>query len=88
VPVEGIEVTKPPWPFWWMFTLENWFGLSAILWGSGILFALLVLLPFLDRGPRRPWRQRPVVMVVTVAVIAALVVLSALLAVTSVETHL
>jgi ubiquinol-cytochrome c reductase cytochrome b subunit len=30
-PVEGIEVTKPPWMYWWMFTLENWIGLSGIL---------------------------------------------------------
>ncbi|MGE0795498.1 MAG: hypothetical protein AB7O29_09165 [Acidimicrobiia bacterium] len=30
-PVEGIEVTRPL----WMFTLENLFGLKAILAGSG-----------------------------------------------------
>src|SRR5262249_177708 len=57
-PVEGIEVTKPPWIYWWMFTLENWIGLSGILWGGGVLFALLVAVPFLDRNPRRYWRQR------------------------------
>lgn len=25
-PVEGIEVTRPLWMFWWVFTLENLFG--------------------------------------------------------------
>lgn len=30
-PVSGIEVTTPPWMFWWAFTLENWFGVRAIL---------------------------------------------------------
>src|SRR3546814_5421486 len=33
-PVEGIEVTRPLWMFWWVFTLENLFGLKAILVGS------------------------------------------------------
>ena len=30
-PVAGIEVTRPPWNFWWLYTLEDWFGLPAIL---------------------------------------------------------
>src|ERR687898_2626007 len=25
-PVAGIEVTRPLWVYWWMYTLENWFG--------------------------------------------------------------
>lgn len=33
-PVEGIEVTRPLWMFWWLFTLENWWGLDAILWAT------------------------------------------------------
>ncbi len=87
-PIEGIEVTKPPWPFWWMYTLENWFGLPAILWGAGTLFALLVLLPFVDRSPRRGWRERPVVMTVVGLVALGLVVLTVLAAVTGAEQHL
>jgi hypothetical protein len=61
-PVEGLEITKPPWNFWWMFTLENWIGLSGILYGGGALFLLLVILPFVDRNrtgsgaaARWPW---------------------------------
>lgn len=87
-PVEGIEVTRPPWPFWWMYTLENWFGLPAILWGMGILFALLVLLPFVDRSPRRSWRERPVVLTLTALGVVALVLLTALVTVTSPAAHL
>lgn len=30
--VEGIEITKPPWYFVWLYQPENWFGLNA-LWG-------------------------------------------------------
>ena len=87
-PVEGIEVTKPPWPFLWMYALENWFGLSSILWGAGFLFALLVLLPFVDRGPDRLWRRRPVVMVIAGLVVAALIVLTVIALVTTPEAHL
>ncbi|MBL0886179.1 cytochrome b [Myceligenerans indicum] len=87
-PVEGIEVTKPAWPFLWMYALENWFGLSAILWGSGALFALLVLLPFVDRNPRRSWRDRPVVMSVAALVLVAIVTLSIIAIFSAAETHI
>ena len=87
-PVEGIEVTKPPWAFWWLYTLENWFGLSAIAWGTGILFALLVLLPFLDRNTRRSWRRRPVVLTLTALAVITLIVLTILVNVITPEEHL
>lgn len=87
-PVEGIEVTKPPWPFLWLFMLENWFHLQAILWGGVGLFALLLVLPFADRSPHRSWRRRPVVMSATVLVALLLVALTWLAAVTPAESHL
>jgi ubiquinol-cytochrome c reductase cytochrome b subunit len=87
-PVEGIEVTKPPWPFLWMFALENWFGLPAILWGAGVLFALLVLLPFIDRSPDRSWRRRRIVMVLVALLTAALIALTIIALVTTPEAHL
>jgi ubiquinol-cytochrome c reductase cytochrome b subunit len=87
-PVEGIEVTKPPWPFLWMFALENWFGLPAIVWGAGVLVALLVLLPFVDRRPDRSWRRRPVVIVLVALIVAALVALTVIALITTPEAHL
>jgi ubiquinol-cytochrome c reductase cytochrome b subunit len=87
-PVAGIEVTKPLWVYWWMFTLENWFGLPAILWGAGILFGLLVLLPFIDRRPARSWRARPVAMILAAAVLIAFIVLTVLMAFTTPAAHL
>ena len=87
-PVEGLEITKPPWNFWWMFTLENWVGLSGILYGGGALFLLLTILPFVDRNPRRSWRQRPVAMGVAVFVVVTLVSLTILMAFTTPQTHL
>ncbi len=87
-PVEGIEVTKPPWMYWWMFTLENWIGLAGILWGVGVLFGLLVAVPFLDRNPHRYWRQRPVALTLAALVLAFLIVLTILEAITTPAQHL
>ena len=87
-PVQGVEFTKPPWMFWWPFTLENWFGLSAIVWGELVFFALLAALPFLDRSPERWWRRRPVVVGIGAVVVAVLIVLTVLMAVTPQKVHL
>ena len=87
-PVEGIEVTKPPWMFWWLFTLENELGLPGILWGAGVLFGLLIAVPFIDRNPQRSWRKRPVAIGLCVLVLIAIIVLSILEAVTTPASHL
>ncbi len=61
IPPEGVEGpdTKPPWPFLWLYGLENLTGRSdTIVYASAILFLLLILLPLLDRGPERNPRRR------------------------------
>lgn len=87
-PVAGIEVTKPMWVFWWMFTLENWFGLTGIVWGAALLFGVLAAVPFVDRNPARSWRARPIAMALAAAVLLAIVVLSVLMAFTTPAAHL
>ena len=87
-PVEGVEVTRPPWIYWWMFTLENWVGLAGILWGAGILFALLAAIPFIDRNPHRHWRQRPVAISLGALVLIVLIVLTILEVVIAPAQHL
>ncbi len=77
-----------PWMYWWMFTLENWIGLAGILWGVGVLFGLLVAVPFLDRNPHRYWRQRPVALTLAALVLAFLIVLTILEAITTPAQHL
>jgi ubiquinol-cytochrome c reductase cytochrome b subunit len=60
-PVEGIEVTKPPWLFLPLYTLENLVGLTGLLYAPLALFLLLVLVPLLDRkGPLHPGARRRV----------------------------
>jgi quinol-cytochrome oxidoreductase complex cytochrome b subunit len=87
-PVPGIEVTKPPWMFWWPFTLENWFGLPAILWGELAFFVILAILPFVDRNPKRWWRKRPVAMSIAVAVALMLIALTVLMGIAPAKVHL
>lgn len=87
-PVAGIEVSKPPWMFWWPFTLENWFGLPAILYGELVFFLILAAVPFIDRNPRRWWRRRPVAMTLGLLFLLILTVLTILMAVTPAKQHL
>ena len=87
-PVQGIEITKPLWMFWWLFTLENKLGLKGILYGSGVLFALLFAVPFIDRNPQRWWRKRPLAMTIGALVLVTLIVLTILEAVATPVSHL
>ncbi len=80
-PVEGIEVTKPPWPLLWLYPIENWVGVSGILWGTLAVFFALLVVPFVDRGvERHPLRRLGVVIpaALVVAVVVALIVYAAL----------
>lgn len=87
-PVEGIEITKPLWMFWWLFTLENKVGLKGILYGSGVLFGLLFAVPFVDRNPQRWWRKRPAAITLATVVVATLIVLTIMEALTTPASHL
>lgn len=87
-PVEGIELTRPPWMFWWVFTIENLVGLPGILWGELAFFALLAAVPFLDRSPHRTWRRRPVAMIVAAVVTLTVVVLTIMMAATPAKQHI
>lgn len=85
-PVEGIEVTKPPWPMLWLYPIENWIGVSGILWGTLAIFGALLIVPFVDRGQdRHPLRRVRVVVPAAVVVLAmlALIVYAAIIPVAS-----
>ncbi len=82
-----MEVTKPPFYFYWVYAAENWFGMRAILYGGAFFFALLVLVPFVDRSPFRALRRRPVMLALGAFVLIALVALSLYVALTPPEKH-
>jgi len=73
-PNPAIEVTKPWWMFLSFYPLEDWWGLTALLWGPAILFGGLILVPFVDRSPwRSPARRR---WIIAIGAIVALVVIA------------
>ncbi|WP_140404035.1 MULTISPECIES: cytochrome b N-terminal domain-containing protein [unclassified Nocardioides] len=87
-PVEGVEFTRPMWPFWPMFTLENWLGVSGILWGGAGLFGVLALVPFVDRNPARHPRHRKVALTLGALFLLGYVVLTVLMLVLPAKEHL
>lgn len=87
-PVEGIEVTKPPWNFWWLYTLENWFGLPAILFGELAFFGLLAIVPFIDRSRERLWRRRHIAMILLLVLLITLITLTILMPLLPAKDHL
>lgn len=88
IPVEGIEVTKPPWMFYWLFGLENFVGVNGILYGAMALFGVLVAIPFVDRGPKRYWRKRPIAMAGLVIILGGMAYLSYVTLTTGMSSHL
>jgi ubiquinol-cytochrome c reductase cytochrome b subunit len=69
--VEGIEVTKPPWYFLWVYPFEDWFGLRALFVAPALLMLGLALVPFVDRNAERdPRRRRAWVALAAVVVVA------------------
>lgn len=50
---EGFEVTKPMWPFLWIYAAENLFGMNGMLIAPAVLFGFLALVPVADRRDGR-----------------------------------
>jgi ubiquinol-cytochrome c reductase cytochrome b subunit len=87
-PVEGIEVTKPPWPMLWLYPIENWVGVSGILWATLAIFTALLIVPFVDRGQQRDPSKRLRVVIPAGIVVVAVLGLIIYALVTPVTTHL
>ncbi len=72
----GVEMTKPPWMFLWIYGMEDVFGMTSLIWGPALLFILLGIIPFIDRSPFLSPRRRPWIMVFGTAIFLALLALS------------
>jgi ubiquinol-cytochrome c reductase cytochrome b subunit len=86
--VPGQEVTKPPWIFWWQYSLENWWGINALLWGSVAIPLGLILVPFVDRTRFRHILNRKWMLLFGVAVVLAWIALTTYVGVTPTVEHL
>lgn len=51
--VPGVELTKPMWPFLWIYAAENIFGLGGMVVAPALFFGFLALVPLSDRGEGR-----------------------------------
>lgn len=85
--VEGIEITKPPWYFLWLYQPESWFGLDALWIFSAALFAGLLAVPFLDRSRERDPRRRRVWIAVGAVVLLGWIALTIVGATTELVEH-
>lgn len=67
-PVLGLEITKPPWQFVWIYALENlWVPFMIVAPPMIIMF--LIAIPFVDQSEERYWKKRPLAMIVLVGFI-------------------
>ena len=74
-PIMGLEVTKPPWQFVWIYALENIWVPSLIV-APFIISLSLISVPFIDQSPETDPRKRPIAMVVLWTSVILFVVLT------------
>ncbi len=65
-PVLGMEVTKPPWQFVWIYALEN-LWVPTLIFVPPLFLFMLAAVPFVDRDEETHWRKRPRAMAVLAA---------------------
>ena len=75
-PVLGLEVTKPPWQFVWIYALENLWVPSLIV-APPIIIGFLLAIPIVDQNKERYWKRRPLAITVLagfILIFAALII--------------
>jgi ubiquinol-cytochrome c reductase cytochrome b subunit len=81
-PTSSDYIPRPEWYFLGLFQLLKYFPGKLEVIGAlvvpGAVMTLLALLPWLDRGPGRRWRDRPVVLSAFLGGLAAVVALTVL----------
>ena len=87
-PVAGIEITKPPWPLLWIYPIENWVGISGILWATIAIFVALLVVPFIDRGEERAPLRRLRVVIPAALLVATVIGLIVYAAIQPVASHI
>ena len=68
-PVLGLEVTKPPWQFVWIYALEN-IWVPFLIVAPPIIVGFLAAIPIVDQSKERHWKKRPLAMIILIGFIA------------------
>jgi quinol-cytochrome oxidoreductase complex cytochrome b subunit len=81
-PTDNLYVPKPEWYFMSLYQLLKYFpgkleAIATVAVPAGG-FALLLLLPFIDRSPEKKLRKRPIAMTAMVVTVFAIVLLTIL----------
>lgn len=82
------EVTKPLWMYWPFFGLEDIFGLKGLVWGMLAFFAILAIVPFIDRSPYLYWKKRKMILALGFLFMAAVIGLGVYARLHTAEEHL
>ena len=67
--VAGVEVTKPFWPFLWIYVVENTMGMVGMIAAPIIIFGFLFIVPLIDR-PREGHGRPRLVMALALVLLA------------------
>jgi ubiquinol-cytochrome c reductase cytochrome b subunit len=67
--VEGVEVTKPFWPFLWIYVVENTMGMVGMIVAPIVIFGFLFIVPLIDR-PREGHGRPRLVMALALVLLA------------------
>lgn len=87
-PVAGIEVTKPAWPLLWIYPVENWVGISGILWATVVIFVALLIVPLVDRSQERSPAKRLGIVIPAAILVITIILLIVFAAIQSVSQHI
>jgi ubiquinol-cytochrome c reductase cytochrome b subunit len=83
--VEGVEITKPFWPFLFIYAAENKAGMIGMLLAPAVVFGFLALVPLIDR---RPGPVHQVLRAVGMGLLLLLIVASIYAALAPAQSHL
>ena len=56
--VPGVEITKPFWPFLWIYVVENSMGMGGMILAPILIFGFLFIVPLIDRPQPGKGRSR------------------------------
>lgn len=86
--VSGVEMTKPPFFFLWIYAAENFFGTAGLVLVPPLVYALMFLPPLVDRKASVDPRDRRIVLIAGFALLLLLLGLAIYAKLAPAQKHL